>query len=268
MMMWFIRAGLETVATVAVFAMLIAAAYGQDSASAAIYIERGTQFWHHADYNAAISNYTKAIELDEALVGSGQSSDSDVKRLGNTYLLRARISRILQSFNAAFHDISHYLRLFPESAEGYYEQGSTDKSAGHAREAIASYTKAIQVNPLYAQAYKDRGYGRGDIGDSTGAIEDFNKSIAIEPADPGTYFFRAVTRANLRDYEGAIADYSKVIELVPEAWQAYELRGEAYLVLRRKQEAERYFQRCIEIKPDERPLIEAILKRDIPPATH
>ena len=267
MTIFFARAGLQILVTMVVFATFITAPYCQDSGSATLYIERGTQLWRRADYSAAISNYTKAIEIDEALVRSGQSSDSDVKRLGNTYLLRARVSRILQSFKAAFEDINRYLRLFPESAEGYLEQGFTHKSAGNAPEAIASYTKAIQINPQYAQAYKDRGYARGDIGDSTGALDDFDKSITIEPTDSQAYFFRGITRANLRDYEGAIADYTKIIELVPGDWLAYKLRAQAYLVLGRNDEAERDFRRCIELKPDERPSIDVTLKRTRPQST-
>lgn len=267
MTIFFAKAGLQTLATIVVFGTFITAPYGQDSGSADLYIERGTQLWRRADYSAAISNYTKAIEVDEALVRSGQSNHINLKRLGNTYLLRARVRRIMQSFNVAFEDIGRHLRLFPESAEAYYEQGLTHKFAGNAPEAIASYTKAIEINPQYARAYKDRGYARGDIGDSTGALDDFDKSIAIEPTDSQAYFFRAATRANRQDYEGAIADYTKITQLVPDDWMAYKLRGTAYLALRRNKEAERDFRRCIQIKPDERPSIEAMLKRTRPPTT-
>src|SRR5215831_6624342 len=97
---------LVSAAAIAIFAMVT---YGQDS-DAASYIETGTRLWHQANYTGAVSNYTKAIDLDEALLNSGKLDDAQLKRLAGTYLLRARVHRILWHFDESLDDISRCLK--------------------------------------------------------------------------------------------------------------------------------------------------------------
>jgi len=58
--------------------------------------------------------------------------------------------------------------------------------------AIADYTKAIELNPLNANAYINRGNSYSHKGLYDLAITDFNKAIELNPQDANTYANRAI----------------------------------------------------------------------------
>ena len=80
------------------------------------------------------------------------------------------------------------------SAEQYFEQGNAALLKQLPDDAIASYTKAIELKPDYAQAYTNRG---------------------------AAYLLKEL-------YDKAIADSTKAIELNPKIDTAYQNRGRAY----------------------------------------
>ena len=247
--------------SIGLLVVLTVSCWGQEANTPNFYLERGTLLWHRADYDGAISNYTKAIEIDEAKVKAGHADEPDLKRLASTYLIRAKVRRVCRRFDGALADIDRSLQIRPNWAEAYYERGFTYKMAGDANMAVAEYAKAIDINPKYARAYIDRGYARNDLGDSKGALNDFDTGIEIDPTDVQAYFFRGVIRNNRLDHAGAIADYTKMIELAPYHPRGYELRGVLLFALGRPAEAERDLTRCLQLNPEDRPRIEDILNR-------
>ncbi len=115
-----------------------------------------------------------------------------------------------------------------ETAQDYYARGYVHGQAGDLGGAIADYTKAIELNPLYADAYYARGYVYSQTKNFTAAVIDYTKDIEIKPQDGKAYF----ARANILDDQGnftlAIADYAKLIELNPQDASAYNSRGVSY----------------------------------------
>ena len=90
--------------------------------------------------------------------------------------------------------ISSWLTQEPSSASAYVERGDSYQEQGKHEEAIADYTKAIELDPNYTVAYKNRGW---------------------------IYYLQ-------ENYEQAIADYAKVIELDDRNSLAYNNRGYIY----------------------------------------
>jgi tetratricopeptide (TPR) repeat protein len=225
------------------------------------YIHRGTDKWHHADYAGAISDYTRAIEIDEAAVQAGKAAQTDLERLASTYLTRATARRVCRAFDGAFADIDRSLQIHPGWARAHYEWGFTHAMAGDANMAVAEYTKAIDINPKYARAYKDRGHARNDLGDWKGALDDLDVSIELDRTDSQAYFFRGATRSNHLNHAGALADYTRMIELAPDNPGGYKTRGLFLLFLGRDSDAERDLAKCIQLNPAEKPAIEEILNQ-------
>ena len=55
-------------------------------------------------------------------------------------------------------------------------------------DALANYTKAIELNPQDATAYIDRGIlYHQELGDSEAALMDFNEAIRLNPEDATAY---------------------------------------------------------------------------------
>ncbi len=226
--------------------------FTQQPSTATFYIERGAFLWHHADYEGAISSYTRAIEIDEETMRVPQAHKPVASRLANTYLTRAEVRSVCRIFEGAFADIDRALQLLPRWAEAYYRRGFIYQMSGDANDAVIQYSKAIDIDPRHARAYKDRGYSRSDIGDLDGALNDYDTSLKIDPTDVQAYFFRGATRSDRRDYAGAIADYSRMIELAPNNALGYQMRGLLFLVMGSDSEAESNLTKYLQLRPDDK----------------
>ncbi len=222
------------------------------------YIERGTALWQKkADYDGAILNFTKAIEIDEAGLATAGPGGTQAERLARTYHKRAiLVGEVWRKYDDAIADLNRAIELRPQLEEAYCQRGLMYITTGDFYRAIADYTEAIEINPKSINAHLGRGRARKAIRDYIGEMEDYNTSIEIDPTHPGAYFHRGIVRSSRRDYRGALADYNKLIELDPHSFPAHELRGELLLFLNRDAEAEQDFKECFILKPSERPAIE------------
>jgi tetratricopeptide (TPR) repeat protein len=144
------------------------------------------------------------------------------------------------------------------SSKGYSEARLADLLAQHDaeaslsmyRQAIASYDRAIELDPDFAGAYSNRGNAYGALGEHERAIEDYDRAIEIDPDFAGAYVGRGIAYRNLEQYEQAIASYDRAIEIDPEYALAYNNRGNAYGALGEHERAIEDYDRAIEIDPD------------------
>jgi tetratricopeptide (TPR) repeat protein len=83
--------------------------------------------------------------------------------------------------------------------------------------AVADYTSAVQLSPLYAKAFNNRGNARATLGDLEGAVEDYDRALELDGSLDLTYFNRGVIHYQLLNYEASIADLEMYLELVPDA---------------------------------------------------
>lgn len=87
--------------------------------------------------------------------------------------------------------------------------------------AMDSYTKAIDLNPVYADAYYNRGLLKSNAGDHEGAVKDYTKAIEIDKTYSKAYHNRATDKGKLHDHKGAMEDYTFCIELEGDACISY-----------------------------------------------
>tara|TARA_R110001599_G_scaffold353664_2_gene594917 strand:+ start:2755 stop:4434 length:1680 start_codon:yes stop_codon:yes gene_type:complete len=163
------------------------------------------------DYNGAIADYNKAIELKPDDAGC--------------YVLRGVSKAELKDYYGAIADYTKAIELDPQFNLAYYDRGVSKAKLKDYYGAIADYTKAISLDPDDAIAYYKRGLSKQNLKDYYGAIADYNKVIELKPDDAGCYVLRGFSKAELKDYNGAIADNTKAIELYPDFAAAYVGRG-------------------------------------------
>ena len=106
-------------------------------------------------------------------------------------------------------------------AEPCVKRGLAYHEKGHYDEAIADYSKAIEISPGYAEAYNNRGVAYHNKRQYDEAIADYSKAIEISPRYAGAYRNRGVAYRKNGQYDEAIADYSKAIEISPRYYKAY-----------------------------------------------
>jgi tetratricopeptide (TPR) repeat protein len=135
-------------------------------------------------------------------------------------------------------------------ADDFYVEGNGKYEKGDYRGAVASYTKAIEINAEYVEAYNNRGIAYSNLGDTQKAILDFNRAIEINPQLAKVYYNRGVVyRSELADYQKAILDFNQAIAFDPKYAKAYSERGYAYSRLGDTQKAISDLNEAIALDP-------------------
>ena len=70
----------------------------------------------------------------------------------------------------------------PADAVDYFAAGNAQLVSGHPANAIADYSKAIELNPNYAEAYLNRGMAQYTSGNTIAARQDFSIATALDPS--------------------------------------------------------------------------------------
>lgn len=82
---------------------------------------------------------------------------------------------------AAIHGCSEIIRGDPKDAIGYYVRGKALAKNGDLGQAIADFSKAIDLNPSFAPAYDSRAAAYVAKGDYTRAVADVTKAGEVAP---------------------------------------------------------------------------------------
>lgn len=223
-----------------------------------LYVNMGGVYEMLGDKAKALECYNKAIELNP----------EDF----NAYTNRAIMAFERRDFEAAGADYEKAILLSKGySAAAQYNYGLLLQARGRAEDALARFSRAIELDPAFPSAILARGnicfalgdfacakddYGsllnRGmdmpelrakraaamfNLGDKKGALEAFDELLRRNPSDLDGTFNRGMLKVAMGDNEGAIADFGKTLALKPDSAPAYLNRGNTYLKTGRLKEA-------------------------------
>lgn len=142
------------------------------------------------------------------------------------------------------------LRLNPEFAEAHNNLGEALRIQGKLDDAIASYNKALHFKPDYVSAYNNRGAALKSAGKVDEAIASFSKAIRINPEIAEVHSNLGVALKDVGKFDDAIVSYRRAIDLNPRFAEAHTNLGVAFGALGRLDEAIVSHLRAIQIKPD------------------
>src|SRR6185295_7930729 len=78
----------------------------------------------------------------------------------------------------------------PRKGDDYVRQGNLSYRQGDLDGALASYTKALEINPELADVYHARGVIYGSRNNYAAALADFTKAIEVEnPKSAENHYF-------------------------------------------------------------------------------
>ena len=135
--------------------------YARDSA---FFYNRGSDKAEKGDHDGAISDYTRAIEIDP------QNDDAFFNR-GNSKVE-------LKDYYGAISDYTRAIEIRPAD-DAYFNRGKAKSDLKDYKGSILDFSKAIEINPQYANAFKNRSISKENIGDIKGACEDAKKSVSF-----------------------------------------------------------------------------------------
>ena len=165
------------------------------------------------DYNGAVLDLDKAIELDKK---------------EKYFQLRGSSKLELEDYSDAIKDFNYLINLNPDNARAYFNRAFVKFYLEDYSEAISDYTKSIELatdSETKFGAFLNRGVAMLNIQDFDKALSDINKAINIKPNISESYFQRANVLYDLKEYDQALVDYSKSISINPKYSDAYFNRG-------------------------------------------
>ena len=105
------------------------------------------------------------------------------------------------------------------------KQGDALVQADRYDEAIAAFTKAIELNSRNGAAFRKRGYVKWLKSDNESAIADYSKAIFLDPMDYAAYYGRSRCQFDLKRYAESLEDCETVISLNPQDSEAFYFRS-------------------------------------------
>ena len=232
------------------------------------YHERADEAFQRGEYEEAISNYNRAIELDQndviaycnrgiakSQLGQDQAAISDfdeaIQRGDNdayTYFLRGKSKYTLEQYTSAIDDYDEAIRR--DRAQVLYTyrwRGFAKAALGQHTSAIDDFDEALLQNPDNANDYCQRGISKYALEQYTAAVDDFDESIRLDPNQAEAYYQRGLVKCSLDQYESAISDYDATININPNQAEAYYQRAEANFYLQHFAEAENNLQSALSL---------------------
>lgn len=199
-----------------------------DAEAASLYSRRGVAQLDSGNLEAAVSDFSAAIDRDP------RDADSHAWRGA----ARARQSR----YQEAIDDILAAMELSPERAEEYRAVGEP-----YGQQAIAYFDRLIAREPDNPQWHRGRGVCYEFCGDGAAALRDYNKAIELAPHDSETYLRRGRILARGGRFDRAAEDFSKSIELGDERAVCRHHRGLCYLKVGRLKDALADLNRALQL---------------------
>ena len=178
------------------------------------YVNRGNANYKLGDFDAAIWDYGRAINLNP--------------KNAEAYINRGNANFKIGDFDAAIWDYGKAINLNPNNAEAYIKRGNANCKIGNYGTAIWDYGKAINLDPKNAEAYFCQGSAYYQKNDFHAAKYEYDIAINIKPRFENAYINRGSVNCKIGDYGAAILDFCKAINLNPENIEMYIYRGNAY----------------------------------------
>ena len=164
---------------------------------------------------------------------------------------RAKVHAAAGRDDEAIADYTRVIEIDPEYKWALIERGGIQAAAGRNDEAIADHTRAIEIDPEYKWALIERGRVHAAVGRNDEAIADHTRAIQIDPEWDLAFAGRAKVHAAAGRDDEAIADYTRAIEIDPEYDSAFGERAKVHAAAARYDEAIADHTRAIEIDPDD-----------------
>jgi tetratricopeptide (TPR) repeat protein len=190
------------------------------------------------------------FSIDQLLEGSPNHFAGLLSRQAELLYKRGQILSAPQDYKGAIASFDKALRIQPGDYHAWSSRGNALIELGRYEEAIASHDKALDIKPDHYWAWNSRGRALSALQRYKEAIASHDKALKIQPGDYWSWTSRGRAFSKLERYEEAIASYDKALEVQPDYYWALTSRGRALSELERYEEAIDSYTKSSEIKPD------------------
>lgn len=170
-------------------------------------------------------------------------------KTGMEYFMRAVLENIQENPEDALADFTKTVEMNPRYVRAYAKRAGLYFDRNHLDLAMSDLSKAIEINAQYGYPYYLRGLIYHNQQQYDQAIAEYTKNIKYEASPGDAYFNRAVIYRIQKKYELAIADYNKVLEWTPKDADVYGNLGNIYYDRQQYDQAMTDYNKAIELNP-------------------
>lgn len=197
------------------------------------YLDRGVAYYEKREIDRAIADLGEAIRLDSA------SSHSFSER-GRVYYYQGEFEKATADYSKA---IENHVRIHREAdvpvrsagvanrnlATKYMMRGKCYYRRQQIDKAVSDLSEAVRLNPNDTRAYFERGRVHVKAKRDSRAIADFNEAIRLEPKSAQSYLWRGFVRERGNNLDQAVIDFSEAIRLDSTLIVSYVGRGTSHI---------------------------------------
>jgi len=199
------------------------------------YMYRGLSKLYLEDYNGALEDFNKSIELNASNKADSYNNRSEIKSLN------------LNDKKGALEDLNEAISIDPNEELYYYNRSILQKGI----DKVKDLDSAIKINKENSEYYLLRCIAKTKIEDYNGSINDITKYIELNQITDLTmseaYSLRAGLRIYLDDIEGSLNDHNLAVESDSENSNAVLERGIINDILNKKDQALLDYNKAIEL---------------------
>jgi len=142
------------------------------------------------------------------------------------------------------------VQINPALAEARANLGNMYLKQGHTDEAINEYRLALKLSPEDAKVFNNLGnaYAQKDLIDQ--AITQYNHSIKLDPNLADSYRNLSIMYSRKKLFERSLVNIDKAISLEPKNHDLYLQKGEIYRETKECEKAIIEFKKAVDLKPD------------------
>jgi len=170
----------------------------------------------------------------------------------NSWMAHNNLGLILKGHGRHHEAIAHFsraLQIKPKYAEAHNNLGNVLAREGEAAKAIAHFTKALELEPNLPGAHNNLGNVLEHQGRITEALNHYSMALRLKPAFADAYFNLGNLLARQGKSDEAIVNFSLAIQLKPEFAEAHNSLGVVLARRGKLKEAIDHFREAIRINP-------------------
>ena len=201
----------EEARATAVLVAEAAEAAGASPTTADDYFLRGNAHYLAAQYDQALADYNRSLELRP-------DDPATVNNRGNALSRLGRHEEALAGYNRS-------LELRPDDAVTLSNRGNALADLGRYEEALVDHNRSLALRPDDPDTLNNRGNALAGLARHQEALSDYNRSLALRPDNPDTLANRGAALDDLGRQDEALADYDRTLELRPDHSRTYYNRA-------------------------------------------
>jgi tetratricopeptide (TPR) repeat protein len=180
---------------------------------AASHFERGRGHYLGGDYQHAVAELTRAIEIEPDTAAAYQARGLAYARVGELERAAADFERVVELGDWVVlgrEAESHELLV-----EAHFNCALAYEKLHRYSEALHHYDCAIELHPQHSSAWCNRGNVLLQQGDFGRAAESHTRAIELNPSDYRAYWGRAIANYQLSLLDLVAADLGTYLEIAP-----------------------------------------------------